>query len=307
MPDTPSTKYGIDRPADGDSIRGWPATIRSAIDKIDALMATISTVAPRPAAGLLGRFHRAADGTVSLDTGGSWDEIARHPHGSKHAAGGSDPLTVSQAMLAADVALVPVGSIIAFAGQNLPANGRFAWADGSMIDRTIYTEFFATVGHSFNGGIDPGGNLVRLPDLRGRVPVGVDGAAARLTATDALGQGGGEEKHTLSAGELAAHTHADGTLTAASDGAHQHDIGSVNQGGGTFTEAGGRVVSTIGGGSGGITIARGTDGGFYIGLIAKTAGAHTHDVTGSTASAGGGGAHNNMPPYQVVNYLVRIL
>jgi microcystin-dependent protein len=37
--------------------------------------------------------------------------------------------------------------------------------------------------------------------------VGVDGAAARLTANDALGNTAGAEKHTLSIAELPAHHH----------------------------------------------------------------------------------------------------
>lgn len=34
--------------------------------------------------------------------------------------------------------------------------------------------------------------------------------------------------------------------------------------------------------------------------------AHSHDVTGSTGNTGGGAAHNNLQPYLVVNYIIKI-
>jgi hypothetical protein len=125
-------------------------------------------------------------------------------------------------------ALVPVGLPFAWPGATLPTfplpagvtavpgtTPEFAWADGDLIDRTIYTVFFAVVGHGYNAGVDPGGTplKVRKPDKRGRVMVGADnmgiGAAGRLTTAaghnNARGQNGGEERHTLSTNELPQH------------------------------------------------------------------------------------------------------
>src|SRR4051812_27772272 len=125
MPATPSTKYAIPRPADDDFINTWPATTRASVDAIDVLMATAITTTPRPAAGKFGRIHRAADGTLTFDTGTAWDEIAR----------------------VIDIAEIPFGAIVATASSVLPADARWGWADGALIDGTVYTQFLAEVGH----------------------------------------------------------------------------------------------------------------------------------------------------------------
>lgn len=92
MPDVPSAKHGVTRPADGDFINDWPSLMRNAIDEFDALIAAAIDDDPRPAAGVFGRVHRADDGTISFDTGLGWVELARMGHGARHAPGGDDPL-----------------------------------------------------------------------------------------------------------------------------------------------------------------------------------------------------------------------
>lgn len=37
----------------------------------------------------------------------------------------------------------------------------------------------------------------------------------------------------------------------------------------------------------------------------SSAGSHTHAISGSSGSLGGGGSHNNLPPYLVVNYIIK--
>jgi microcystin-dependent protein len=317
VPDTPSTKYAIPRPANEEFINAGPAIIRQALDLIDSLMATAITTTPRPAAGKSGRIHRAADGTISFDTGASWVELARHPHAARHAAGGDDPLTISAAMLGSDIAVPPIGAIQAYAGTTLPGSGRWAWADGSYIDRTVYTAYFAAVGHAFNGGADPGSNLVRLPDLRGRVVVGVDGTAGRLAGPDTIGAAGGEESHALSAGEIPNHAH--------SGPAHNH--GGATVGGGAHAHTfSGYGVPGLSANRSPVASPGGTESnpgasyrfiGFWpdqvlaiLGSTSTEGSGHEHGITvdggGATSAYGGSGAHNNMQPYQVLNYLVRI-
>lgn len=138
------------------------------------------------------------------------------------------------------------------------------------------------------------------------------------------GSTGGEATHKLTTAELPAHTHTVGAHshglnshkhsipslsgTAASNGAHTHNVVPRNADGILFT-AEGKVTQ-----GGAMTVPVTWGGGVY----AASAGAHTHSVStnasttgaasGSTAnssafnsgSTGSGTTHNNMPPYLAV-------
>jgi microcystin-dependent protein len=265
----------------------------------------------------------------------------------------SDPATFATQINAvidqidAAIAGIPVGGYCGYAGDGDPADARFKLADGRLLDRTtVASPFFAVAGHKYNGGVDPGSNMVRLPDKRGRVSVGADnmgtaqGAAGRLPNSNrTAGSNGGEEQHTLATTELPPHTHDDGTLTAAahthSGPSHTHTIsGTAASAGahthsaqyGYFVEAQGppTAMSAAAGSAvdtGGSNVPQTWTGHTATG----SAGAHTHtlsgtaaaagtgstgsatpDVTGATGSTGGGGGHGNMQPYEVDNVLVRI-
>lgn len=146
------------------------------------------------------------------------------------------------------------GMVIATARSEAPEG--FLLCDGAAISRVTYARLFEAIGTSYGPG--NGSTTFNLPDLRGRVPVGVDGTAARLSANDELGKSAGEEAHTLTEAEMPAHSHVD--------------------------ETGGWAEAQI------------------------TSGQHkfaTHTTAGSTQSTGDGAAHNNMQPYQIVNYLIK--
>jgi microcystin-dependent protein len=124
-------------------------------------------------------------------------------------------------------------------------------------------------------GTGDGVNTFNLPDLRGRVPVGEDSAGVRLAnaAGRDRGESGGEEKHTLTLAEAPAHSHV--------NSAGANFLGSGP--GGSF----GLQSDTASGGLNGIQL---TAGSLF---------------QGGTDSQGGGGSHNNMQPFQVVNYLIK--
>lgn len=188
---------------------------------------------------------------------------ARTPtaHAASHATAGSDPITPASigAVATTDDRLLPTGMLAPFAGAAAPTG--WLLCDGTAVSRTTFAALFTAIGTTYGAG--NGTTTFNVPDMRGRVPVGVDGAAARLAANDALGQSSGEETHLLTTGEMPAHTHPPASPATNFWG---------SQVGGPFT-------------------ASGAGGPFAV-----------PTVTGST---GGGGAHNNMQPYQVVNYIVK--
>jgi microcystin-dependent protein len=168
-----------------------------------------------------------------------------------------------------DSDFMPLGTIITSILPN-PPSAKWLLCDGSLVSRTTYSALWsriAVAGSSPYGNGD-GSTTFNLPDLRGRVPVGEDGAAARMAASDARGNTGGAERVTLTSGEsgVPAHSHP-----AVSGGAFLQTLGPTN-------------ISALG--SPGFT---------------------TGPNTGNNTAANAASSHQNMPPYQVVNYYVKAL
>lgn len=149
-------------------------------------------------------------------------------------------------------------------------NALSAWPVGSIFIAAVATSPATLLG---------GGTWARFG--QGRVLVSQDGTQ---TEFDTVEETGGAKTHTLTSGEMPAHTHGPGTLATASAGDHTHsvlrgeDLGAATN----------RVVQSN------TTVPAEGDG------TSGTAGAHTHTLSGATASSGSGGAHNNLQPYIVV-------
>lgn len=202
----------------------------------------------------------------------------------------SDPTNANHAARKSYVdAQLPSGLILVYSAAAAPTG--WLLCDGSNVSRSTYAALFAVIGTTYGAG--DGSTTFGLPNLKGRVVVGRDAAQ---TEFDALAETGGAKTHTLTTAELASHSHSDGTLAAASAGAHTHAIqtqGTASSAAHNHAEAG--VISQAGTGFVGSTPGA-TD----------SSGAHTHDVTGSTGSAGSGSAHNNLQPYLVLNYIIKV-
>lgn len=234
---------------------------------------------------------------------------ARTPlaHAASHQEGAAD-----------DIGAPPIGAVIAYAGQLLPAGSRWDWADGGLIDRTQYATFMTRVGHAYNGGVDPGSNKVRKPDKRGRVPVGADnfgqGAAGRLPNSNrARGQNGGAELH---AHTINAHTHGPGSFYApdhlhgagslyAGDHAHSFTTGGPSDNA-AFTTSG---TTTINRPSGNHVHSGATAGSGNLGIGGSTGAMDRGSgINGASATPSDRGmdSQSSLQPYEVDNYLVRI-
>lgn len=139
----------------------------------------------------------------------------------------------------------PVGLITPWAGASTPADTNWLLCDGSAISRTTYAALFALIGTTFGAG--NGSSTFNVPDLRGRVPLGVGTATGAAGATaHTRGQKGGEETHVTTSAENGPHTH-DGiqyALTPVRNDAAQINV-TVSVGGG-----GGSAFNTTSSGSG---------------------------------------------------------
>lgn len=193
------------------------------------------------------------------------------------------PGAVSQSGTAA-----PVASILQFAGSTAPSG--WIICDGAAVSRSTYSDLFTAIGTAYGEG--NGSTTFNLPNLKGRVPVGLDSSQ---TEFDARGETGGAKTHTLTSSEIASHNHSI-SLTSGSGGTHNHTVTDntiqswVSGQRGTATPTGTTVLSL-------------TEGSTTQTTSSHTG--HTHSVSGSSSSAGGGGAHNNLQPYVVVNYIIK--
>ena len=174
------------------------------------------------------------------------------------------------------IASFPSGVVTPFAGSAAPDG--WLLCNGAAVSRATYADLFTVLGTTF--GVGDGSTTFNLPDLRGRMAVGA-GAGSGLTART-LAATGGEEQHALTIGELPSHAH---TIT--------HDHPSVNV-------AGGSVVPNLdyNGVAGGQL---GT--GFSVNLATGTV--DVPEFSGFGSSVGFNEAHENMPPFLVLNYIIK--
>jgi len=112
--------------------------------------------------------------------------------------------------------IIPTGTVLDFAGAAAPTG--FLLCDGASYPQSTYPALYTALGGASSPWGVSGANF-SVPDLRGRVSVGV-GTGASLTAR-ALAAIGGEETHTLSVAELASHAHVHNSHTH-SDAGHNH-------------------------------------------------------------------------------------
>ena len=120
------------------------------------------------------------------------------------------------------------------------------------------------------------------PDLRDRFVVGA-GSSYAVNAT------GGASSVTLSASEIPSHSHSASSSTTINDSGHSHSISGLLP---TETGAGGTTS----------TASQGTS-------VTASTNSATTGITASTSTSigntGGGGSHENRPPYYALAYIMK--
>lgn len=155
-----------------------------------------------------------------------------------------------------------IGEIKAYAGTTLPTG--YLYCDGTAVSRTDYADLFNVIGTTYGNG--DGSTTFNLPDLGGRVPVGLHYGETEFLN---LGQSGGEKTHTLTVGEMPEHNHA---MNNYSGGGNKNQFHTVNE-----------FYSYHG------------DQSYW----------NYNNPNVWTSKTGSNQAHNNLQPYLVVHYIIR--
>jgi microcystin-dependent protein len=164
---------------------------------------------------------------------------------------------------------VPIGSIMPYAGYEAPSG--WVFCEGQSLNSSNYPELYKVIGNGYGGTT---GADFKVPDLRGRVPVGKE-----ANGNDSIvGRIGGEKVHQLTIDEMPIHKHPLTSWRNPGTAEPQPTSGF----GFTNDDRGFANIATDGDGT------------------AYTA----YDFRGF-GTAGGDRAHNNMQPYMILNYIIK--
>lgn len=121
---------------------------------------------------------------------------------------------------------IPAGSILAWSDSSIPNN--WLLCDGQTVSRSLYSDLFAIIGTRY--GLGNGTTTFNLPDLRGRVAVGM----SNDTEFNTLGKKTGNKVESITAAQLPA-----GVLgVTANNGGFSPEVPSMQAGGGSFGQLG---------------------------------------------------------------------
>lgn len=194
------------------------------------------------------------------------------------------------------------GIVIPFAGTVSPEG--YLLCDGSAVSRSTYALLYAVIGDTYGAG--DGSTTFNLPDLRGRVVIGISG-------TRTLGTTGGEETHTLDTTELPSHLHEvpqhghendiRATIPSMSHTLTQPAFNYIKPGSSRTSDGGGnRLYNSVNTPA----ATRSTDAavGNHAPADCTMSGSISDAASMSTDSIGSDSSHNNMQPFLTIQYII---
>jgi len=179
--------------------------------------------------------------------------------------------------------------------------------NGQAVSRTTYAALFAVIGTTFGAG--NGSTTFNLPNYNDRMPIGA-GSTYALNA-----QGGSkdaiavEHTHTFSASTdvHTGHQHYNNNLGTSTNGSHTHTLNShatlrssdccsysFPQPNGSANSTQMSAISTAG------------DHNHTVSGWSDINGAHSHSLSGTTATAGSAGTNANLPPYIGIYFIIKV-
>lgn len=180
---------------------------------------------------------------------------------------------------------MPVGIVLPYAGANPPSG--WLLCNGQSLNNTQYPELLAAIGYTYGGSV--GTLSFNVPDLRGRIVAGLDVQlsgvyANRLGTThfgsngQSLGQTGGSESNTLTSTQMPAHSH----FVANTDVTTNDPVVTVTNSN---------------------TIVASNDNPHNEAYILSASA--TAATVGLSSTTGSGGAHANVQPTMILNYIIK--
>lgn len=163
-----------------------------------------------------------------------------------------------------------IAQVLMFASNFAPKN--WAYCNGQILPISSNTALFSLIGTYYGGN---GTSNFALPDMQGRIPVGVGQGGGLPDYT--IGQAGGSELVTLTSRQLPAHTHQVLAQVSVSNGNGNTDAINGNVPAGTATD---NYVSP--------TLSNNALGG----------------VTASSSIVGGTSPVSIIQPYLAVNFII---